>query len=89
MMVEKDVPIDTYAQMGGIIFTLMNMLYITMLVFVINAYLNAFSTIAMESIENTSGKVDIQKFENMIETYQMLNKGLGRPICKITKSIYT
>ena len=87
LMIMDNVSLNTNAGLGAIGFTIMNTLYSSLLLFVINAYLNAFSTIARESIENTSGRIDIQKFENMIETYQMLNNGLGRPKCNITKYI--
>ena len=61
-----------------VLFSVTTAVYQSVLLFVINAYLLAFTKLAKNVGRNGIATTDLKEFETLIDVYQSLNFGLGK-----------
>ena len=69
---------NIYEVMMYLPFTITIVVYQSLFLLVINAYLTAFRKLAQNVEEKGSTLTDLDEFETLIDAYQSLNFGIGR-----------
>ena len=75
-------------KIGNVAFTLANAAYDILLLFVINAYLTAFNSMAEDISKMDTEILKAIDFEFLITVYKDLNNGLGKLQKKLLDAIY-